>query len=191
MAPEKMPDLERLMLHRLAELDPLVRQAYADFDYKRIFAVLSAFMTVDLSAFYFDIRKTRLTAILLRRSTREACLDRTDDLFRAHRRLAGADARSLPRKPGSRASPQRSRSTLSLSRRCRPSGATTRWRRNGASCATFAAWSRARSSSNAPPSASAPRSKPRPLSMSAMRICLPRRSTPILPNCASPRRDSG
>ena len=34
------------MLHRLAELDELVRQAYADFDYKRIFAALSAFMTV-------------------------------------------------------------------------------------------------------------------------------------------------
>ena len=27
-----MPELERLMLHRLAELDPLVRAAYADFD---------------------------------------------------------------------------------------------------------------------------------------------------------------
>ena len=37
-----MPELERLMLHRLAELDELVRQAYADFDYKRIFAALNA-----------------------------------------------------------------------------------------------------------------------------------------------------
>ena len=35
---EKMPELERLMLHRLAELDAQVRQAYAEFDYKRIFA---------------------------------------------------------------------------------------------------------------------------------------------------------
>ena len=32
------PELERLMLHRLAELDALVRAAYAEFDYKRIFA---------------------------------------------------------------------------------------------------------------------------------------------------------
>ena len=30
------------MLHRLAELDALVRQAYAEFDYKRIFAALNA-----------------------------------------------------------------------------------------------------------------------------------------------------
>ena len=35
-------------------------QAYADFDYKRIFAALSSFMTSDLSAFYFDIRKDTL-----------------------------------------------------------------------------------------------------------------------------------
>ncbi len=57
---EKMPELERLMLHRLAELDAQVRQAYAEFDYKRIFAALNQFMTVDLSAFYFDIRKDAL-----------------------------------------------------------------------------------------------------------------------------------
>ena len=37
---DKMPELERLMLHRLAELDALVRKAYAEFDYKRIFAAL-------------------------------------------------------------------------------------------------------------------------------------------------------
>ena len=43
VAYETMPELERLMLHRLAELDPLIRAAYADFDYKRIFAALNAF----------------------------------------------------------------------------------------------------------------------------------------------------
>ncbi len=57
---DAMPELERLMLHRLVELDEVVRKAYADFDYKRIFAALSAFMTSDLSAFYFDIRKDAL-----------------------------------------------------------------------------------------------------------------------------------
>ena len=38
-----MPELERLMLDRLAEVDTLVRQAYANFDYKRIFAALNQF----------------------------------------------------------------------------------------------------------------------------------------------------
>src|SRR5208282_5339975 len=77
-----MPELERLMLHRLAELDPLVRQAYADFDYKRIFASLSAFMTVDLSAFYFDIRKDALYCDPYSSATRKACLTVLDHLFR-------------------------------------------------------------------------------------------------------------
>jgi isoleucyl-tRNA synthetase len=82
IAPEAMPELERLMLHRLAELDPLIRQAYADFDYKRIFAVLNAFMTVDLSAFYFDIRKDALYCDPYSSKTRKACLTVLDHLFR-------------------------------------------------------------------------------------------------------------
>ena len=83
VAVEKMPELDRLMLHRLAELDPLIRQAYADFDYKRIFATLSAFMTVDLSAFYFDIRKDALYCDPYSSTTRKACLTVLDHLFRA------------------------------------------------------------------------------------------------------------
>jgi isoleucyl-tRNA synthetase len=79
---EQMPELERLMLHRLAELDTLVRQAYADFDYKRIFAALSAFMTADLSAFYFDIRKDTLYCDPISSVNRKACLTVLDHLFR-------------------------------------------------------------------------------------------------------------
>jgi isoleucyl-tRNA synthetase len=55
-----MPQLERLMLHRLAELDATVRDAYANFDYKRVVAALNPFMTSELSAFYFDVRKDAL-----------------------------------------------------------------------------------------------------------------------------------
>ena len=80
--PEQMPELERLMLHRLAEIDPLIRQAYADFDYKRIFAVLNAFMTSDLSAFYFDIRKDTLYCDPYSSLARKACLTVLDYLFR-------------------------------------------------------------------------------------------------------------
>ena len=77
-----MPELERLMLHRLSELDRLVRQAYADFDYKRIFAALNSFMTSDLSAFYFDIRKDALYCDPISSITRRACLNVLDELFR-------------------------------------------------------------------------------------------------------------
>jgi isoleucyl-tRNA synthetase len=83
IAPAKMPELERLMLHRLAELDLHVHQAYADFDYKRIFAALNAFMTTDLSAFYFDIRKDALYCDPISSTTRKACLTVIDQLFRA------------------------------------------------------------------------------------------------------------
>jgi isoleucyl-tRNA synthetase len=79
---EAMPELERLMLHRLAELDELVRKAYADFDYKRIFSALSAFMTSDLSALYFDIRKDALYCDPYSSMTRKACLTVLDHLFR-------------------------------------------------------------------------------------------------------------
>ncbi len=80
--PEKMPELERLMLHRLAELDELVRKAYVDFDYKRIFAALSHFMTTDLSAFYFDIRKDALYCDPISSEVRKAALTVVDHLFR-------------------------------------------------------------------------------------------------------------
>lgn len=52
-----MPELERLMLHRLSEVDAIVRKAYAEFDYKTVIAALANFMNTELSAFYFDIRK--------------------------------------------------------------------------------------------------------------------------------------
>ncbi len=58
--PNDMPELERLMLHQLAEQAAIVRQAYAEFDYKTVVASLSAFMNTELSAFYFDIRKDTL-----------------------------------------------------------------------------------------------------------------------------------
>ena len=82
VASEKMPELERLMLHRLAELDGQVRQAYAEFDYKRIFAALNQFMTVDLSAFYFDVRKDALYCDPYSSVTRKAALTVIEELFR-------------------------------------------------------------------------------------------------------------
>ncbi|MEI7805614.1 MAG: isoleucine--tRNA ligase [Hyphomicrobiales bacterium] len=79
---EQMPELERLMLHRLVELDELVRKAYAEFDYKRIFAALATFMTSDLSAFYFDIRKDTLYCDPISSLARKASLTAIDHLFR-------------------------------------------------------------------------------------------------------------
>ncbi|QWW68517.1 isoleucine--tRNA ligase [Rhizobium sp. WYJ-E13] len=55
-----LPELEQLMLHRLSELDQLVRENYDAFDFKKIARALIDFANVELSAFYFDIRKDAL-----------------------------------------------------------------------------------------------------------------------------------
>jgi isoleucyl-tRNA synthetase len=58
--PSEMPELEAWVLHRLAELDETVRRGYDAFDFQHVFQQLFTFCTVDLSAFYFDIRKDAL-----------------------------------------------------------------------------------------------------------------------------------
>ncbi|MBX4998018.1 isoleucine--tRNA ligase [Rhizobium lentis] len=55
-----LPELEQLMLHRLSELDRLVRENYDAFDFKKIARALIDFANVELSAFYFDVRKDAL-----------------------------------------------------------------------------------------------------------------------------------
>ncbi|MDJ0930224.1 isoleucine--tRNA ligase [Breoghania sp.] len=78
-----MPELERLMLHRLAELDDVVRETYDAFDFKRVFAQIFNFMTVDLSAFYFDIRKDALYCDPISSTRRKAALWVIERLFDA------------------------------------------------------------------------------------------------------------
>ncbi|MEM6654100.1 MAG: class I tRNA ligase family protein, partial [Pseudomonadota bacterium] len=58
--PVEMPSLENWVLHRLAELDDVVRKAYQEHDFKRVMMALLNFCSVDLSAVYFDIRKDSL-----------------------------------------------------------------------------------------------------------------------------------
>ncbi|MEJ0093569.1 MAG: isoleucine--tRNA ligase [Methylocella sp.] len=77
-----MGELEKLMLHRLAELHVEIEQAYADFDYKRIVARLSGFLNTDLSAFYFDIRKDTLYCEPPSSEKRRAALEAIEWIFR-------------------------------------------------------------------------------------------------------------
>jgi len=55
-----MPELEQLMMHKLAVLDAQVRKGYAAFDFQGVFRAVFDFATLDLSSFYFDIRKDAL-----------------------------------------------------------------------------------------------------------------------------------
>ena len=78
-----MPELEKLMLHRLSEIGPEVRTAYAAYDYRKVVALLSQFLNTDLSAFYFDIRKDALYCDAPSSVRRKAALTVIDEIFKA------------------------------------------------------------------------------------------------------------
>jgi len=81
VAPADMPELEQWLLHRLAELDHVVRKGYAAYDFQGVFQALFTFATVDLSAFYFDIRKDALYCDPVSGATRRAARSVLDVLF--------------------------------------------------------------------------------------------------------------
>ncbi len=60
VARDDMPELEQLILHKLAVLDGVVREGYAKYDFQGVFRAIFDFATLDLSSFYFDIRKDAL-----------------------------------------------------------------------------------------------------------------------------------
>ena len=81
VAPQDMPELERWVLHRLAELDAEVRKGYAAYDFQGVFQKLFQFCTVDLSAVYFDIRKDSLYCDAPGSHTRRSARTLLDILF--------------------------------------------------------------------------------------------------------------
>ncbi len=86
LADTEMPELERWVLHRLWELDRAVRKACDDLEFHPLFTELHAFCAVDLSAFYFDVRKDSLycdSASSTRRRAARSVLDRVFDCLTA------------------------------------------------------------------------------------------------------------
>ena len=82
VAPKDMPELERYMLARIAELDAQVRHGYEHFDYNGVFTSLFNFCTNDLSAFYFDIRKDALYCDAASSTRRKSTRTAIDAIFR-------------------------------------------------------------------------------------------------------------
>ena len=76
-----LPELERLILHRLWEIDRDVRAGYGGYDFHGLFRTLHDFCANDLSAFYFDIRKDCLYCDAEESATRRAARTVLDDLF--------------------------------------------------------------------------------------------------------------
>jgi isoleucyl-tRNA synthetase len=56
----ELPELERWVLHRLSELDGLLRAAVESHDWTGVYPAIHHFCATDLSAYYFDIRKDAL-----------------------------------------------------------------------------------------------------------------------------------
>jgi isoleucyl-tRNA synthetase len=79
---DQMPELEKFMLARLAELDVTVRGAYEKFDFGLVNSTLFNFCTNDLSAFYFDIRKDALYCDPANSTRRRSTRTVTDEIFR-------------------------------------------------------------------------------------------------------------
>jgi isoleucyl-tRNA synthetase len=79
--PKDMPELEAYILHRLWETGQTVAEAYKVYDYKKVAATLTNFMNVELSAFYFDIRKDTLYCDPWSSLKRKACRTVMDQLF--------------------------------------------------------------------------------------------------------------
>jgi isoleucyl-tRNA synthetase len=70
---EKMPPLERFILHRMWELDAEIRESYAAYDFRAVWRSVSEFAASDLSALYFDIRRDSLYCDAASSDKRRAC----------------------------------------------------------------------------------------------------------------------
>ncbi len=57
---ENLPELEQFMLHKIYNLNSKFKKYFKDYDFHNLYKELLNFCTVDLSAFYFDIRKDTL-----------------------------------------------------------------------------------------------------------------------------------
>ena len=56
----QLPELEQLMLHKIYSLNQSFNRYFSEYDFHNLYKELLSFCTVDLSAFYFDIRKDTL-----------------------------------------------------------------------------------------------------------------------------------
>jgi isoleucyl-tRNA synthetase len=81
LAPAEMPELDRWVLHRISELAAKTRATADSFEFHPWFTELRNFCAVDLSAFYFDIRKDALYCDAPSSITRRAVRTVLHELF--------------------------------------------------------------------------------------------------------------
>ena len=79
---EELPELEQWMLHRLNQVGDIVKQNSENYDLHGLHQQLHHFCALDLSAFYFDIRKDSLYCDAPTALSRRACRTVMHEIFR-------------------------------------------------------------------------------------------------------------
>ena len=79
----EMPELEKWVLHRVSELSKKIEENTEKFNLHDIYLDIHNFCTIDLSAFYFDIRKDTLYCEELNGNERRSCRTVMDILFQS------------------------------------------------------------------------------------------------------------
>ena len=70
----KLPELEKLMLHKLYALNEKFNTNFKEYNFHALYKELLNFCTVDLSSFYFDIRKDTLYCDNKNSEKRQNCI---------------------------------------------------------------------------------------------------------------------
>jgi len=72
---KEMPDLEKYMLHRIYEINKSFHKYFHSYNFHNLYKELLNFCTVELSAFYFDIRKDLLYCDPIDSKKRSQCIE--------------------------------------------------------------------------------------------------------------------
>ena len=70
----QLPELEQYMLHKVYDLNENFKNYFKSYDFHNLYKELLNFCTVDLSAFYFDIRKDALYCDAKNSEKRKSCI---------------------------------------------------------------------------------------------------------------------
>jgi len=71
---KELPELEQYMLHKVFHLNKNFKKYFSNYDFHNLYKELLNFCTVDLSAFYFDIRKDSLYCDKKNSYKRKSCI---------------------------------------------------------------------------------------------------------------------
>ena len=72
---EKWPELERYILHKIFVLNKNFEKYFKEYNFHKLYRELLNFCSLDLSAFYFDIRKDTLYCDEIKSSKRQICIN--------------------------------------------------------------------------------------------------------------------